>query len=677
MTDATDIASLSILLQHPSTRQILLRSWAKLVLERFSEAGIGSEGLLQAALAWLIAVAGLDSKKHTGRSNVSSRQQPLVSLWDPDNTFARVAVFSACQSIFIGILDDDHNDTKKMLHVILQWCKMPDQLLFITADMLAWVNSFDGQYVSWSTDEIIKSILSARVIEPDPKLLRTMLKRYGAEKSHTDACAVTIQFMRSLVDTFLHHRGTDASYALKGTAQERRLIWGLDSMSAALVKHPLSLMQAPLLLRILNEVADAADGQPSQQLEERLSGLRQQLEAKQGTVSQSDPPMAVHGQEESLSAILAKCARQAKEHEEEQPETGAAAGHEEAETALEKQELLASLEGIWLQVDTDKERLVMNNTPGIQEQAFEETLISASCGLLNISFEELVWYGMQRDLEDDKDSRPLQPAWRLSFSNVQRYSIGKVIEAVTMPYSPRALSLLDSHRRDDFATGVKASYLSIFTPHAHFKLYPLFDNEAYQMIELMSTATGLAPYKESHLVKYTLAKKLDLTRRHIVYQLLQSENPWIEHSGELIRVVRRLTQEHEPQTIYDMELLYHSCRLEHEVTKEAIYQLRLVWHNSPSEMVRLKVLAIVDRLLDRSIMRQDDSNFITMYRWLRNLEENVSPYKSAEALRLILILLQRAKAIQIEPLMPLHQVAATIDHFAEYGKFFRFFNGGS
>ncbi|KAI8831241.1 hypothetical protein BC829DRAFT_409797 [Chytridium lagenaria] len=137
----------------------------------------------------------------------------------------------------------------------------------------------------------------------------------------------------------------------------------------------------------------------------------------------------------------------------------------------------------------------------------------------------------------------------------------------------------------------------------------------------------------------------------------------LKHSADLTAVIEALTSDNQPQRIVDMERLFHSCRIEIEVTKEAIFLLRKTWHTTQSESVKLKVLSVVDRLLDRVVMRQGDGNFGVTFKWLKHLEETV-----AESLKLIIHLVRRAKMIQIEPLSPIvrNQCNALFDSFNEH-----------
>ncbi|KAJ3087848.1 hypothetical protein HK100_008222 [Physocladia obscura] len=220
----------------------------------------------------------------------------------------------------------------------------------------------------------------------------------------------------------------------------------------------------------------------------------------------------------------------------------------------------------------------------------------------------------------------------------------------------------------------KAYSIVIHTLNEAFKFYPFYGEEVAQMLQALMAVTGMAPFRSYEFVQSVLTKRVELTRRHALRQLLQEENPWIENSVDLNRIIDALTSDTKPQLIVDMERLFHSCKIESEVTKEATNLLRKAWYHTQSDSSRLKVLSVIDRILDRVIMRQEDTVFTTMFKWLKHLEETINPYRNAEMLKLVMYLVKRAKMIQIEPLAPLpqDQCEAMFDHYEEYMKLQQF-----
>jgi hypothetical protein len=96
-----------------------------------------------------------------------------------------------------------------------------------------------------------------------------------------------------------------------------------------------------------------------------------------------------------------------------------------------------------------------------------------------------------------------------------------------------------------------------------------------------------------------------------------------------------------------------------------------LWLDAQSEQVRLKILGVVDRLLDRTIMRDGDGNFGAMLKWLVLVEESLDPYRSAEVLKLVLNLIKRAEDIKMQPLTPLTetQFSVTFDSWDQFKRY--------
>ncbi|KAJ3108563.1 hypothetical protein HDU97_000845 [Phlyctochytrium planicorne] len=468
----------------------------------------------------------------------------------------------------------------------------------------------------------------------------------------------------------------------------------------------------------------------------------------------------------------------------------------------ELEDVVASLEDMWFQVDPNADRIVVKPPSNVQERYSDETLISIQSGTLVLTRKELVW-SSSRSFNGVGTGVDLEAGIRIAYGNILRFSYGR-LDATPQSDRPGANGgqggagnasagnpggtssnnlidpngapisgngggsssgntsgiLLDGDRSESFAakrgrkqsgmsemeglptidgtsdrkastaldsttgsngnsestqnnpgspsaetadnssttgsdtpsstfpnikqsfakrmslgirfknqpTRKKSYHLDIHTRDEVFKFFPFHGDEIHQMVRALSNISGLAPFKEEEFVQNVLCKKLEMTRRQALKYLLEEDHPWIEHSADLTAVIDALTSESQPQRIVDMERLFHSCRIEIEVTKEAIFLLRKIWHTTQSEHVKLKVLSVVDRLLDRVVMRQGDPNFSITFKWLKHLEETVSPYKSSEALKLIIHLVRRAKMIQIEPLSPLvrNQCHALFDTYNDH-----------
>ena len=94
-----------------------------------------------------------------------------------------------------------------------------------------------------------------------------------------------------------------------------------------------------------------------------------------------------------------------------------------------------------------------------------------------------------------------------------------------------------------------------------------------------------------------------------------------------------------------------------------------------SEKVKLKILGLLDRLLNRAVMRKGDVAFTYLVKWIKVLEETVSPYKSPKAMHIIENLSKRAKVMITEPLLPLSedQVPNYFENWDDYKYWLRFY----
>ncbi|KAI8608592.1 hypothetical protein BC830DRAFT_1149585 [Chytriomyces sp. MP71] len=382
----------------------------------------------------------------------------------------------------------------------------------------------------------------------------------------------------------------------------------------------------------------------------------------------------------------------------------------ESETSfVDFNNVVAGLEEIRFQVDPSGDRIVMKLNPGAAETVSEEVLTSSTTGNLVLTRKEIVWSSAPLDFAnpdgfeyrrscvfkirhsavirfsalelkpcpDVKNERPgrasfinlgdaagmnVEPTGGMSSANLGGIMFGDVGK---MLFS----GLLKVGEKGKRHLIKKVYALVIHARYESFKFYPFFDDEIVNMMQTMMSVTGMAPFKGSDFVQSVLTQRVEVTRRQALRQLLLEESPWIDNSVDLAKIIDALISDMKPQLIVDMERLFHSCKLEAEVTKEAAALLRKAWHHS-SEQSRLKILSVVDRILDRVIMRQEDSVFGTVFKWLKHLEDTVNPYRNPELLKLVLHLVRRAKLIQNEPLAPLphDQCEATFDHWTEYSR---------
>ncbi|KAI8926408.1 hypothetical protein BC831DRAFT_456580 [Entophlyctis helioformis] len=352
------------------------------------------------------------------------------------------------------------------------------------------------------------------------------------------------------------------------------------------------------------------------------------------------------------------------------------------------EEVLVNMEDIWVEIDPIVDRIVIPSLEHDHQNrrrhtAADEILTSIAPGQLKFTRDELLWYGIDKKyarqrtrflpgLRELAVSFPMQDITRFTFGKLPTEEKAQGPEFFLSGQADimsvaRNFSMLRSEADDVVAAAAAAMgsggaatqskaeehFMAIFTDEEVYKFFPVSEEEVTELRQLLTTLTGLEPFAESEFVKDVLSQKLSLSRHEVLKALLQEESPWIEESGDLGQLIAALTAEYQPQQIVDMERLFHSCRIEPEVTKEAILLLRRIWIDSPSEGTKIKILALVDRLLDKVVMQKSDPIFAVVHKWLRSLEQTISPYRSPTALALVSSLVRRCKAMLLEPLTPI------------------------
>lgn len=138
-------------------------------------------------------------------------------------------------------------------------------------------------------------------------------------------------------------------------------------------------------------------------------------------------------------------------------------------------------------------------------------------------------------------------------------------------------------------------------------------------------------------------------KRQILLELTKTEASWIQHTIPLSQCIDRLTDPQKDQMLPDLERLFHSCRLNKEVFEEAVDRLKKKWKSTKHESVRLKILLVFNRLLDRALLNVNELSKGLSF-WLMNIESQLDPYRSPLALKALGLLRQKIEEIERQPL---------------------------
>jgi hypothetical protein len=356
--------------------------------------------------------------------------------------------------------------------------------------------------------------------------------------------------------------------------------------------------------------------------------------------------------------------------------------------------LIALIDDVWVQVDpklnrivrTDKHSASSSSSPfsGSSSsftltESLDELLTSITAGFLLFNKNELCWTvhpvnphmslrskrgeelrlllsGQQQASSSSTASFPTEDEkLTIRLEDIQRFTISDM-KLTNEKLEKRHSSML---RLTDLNSGKLTSkpfFLSIFAYNQVFKFFPFTQIEAQDLAQALTDLTGLQPFDPQDFVQYVVKKELTELRQKVLKDLLNessssssssssSAGPWINHTQPLHKIIHQLTDEQLPQNIVDMERLYHSCRLNPEVTAETLTVVKRLWANSKNkEIVRLKLLTIIERLMDRKVMKASDPTFVSLLSWLAHVETVLDPYKSRQAVRLITALRRKVSS---------------------------------
>jgi len=342
---------------------------------------------------------------------------------------------------------------------------------------------------------------------------------------------------------------------------------------------------------------------------------------------------------------------------------------EEFDSGVEADTVVASVDEVWLQVDPVLNRLIYHNAD--HDEIMEEIFTSMAPGRFQLLGNRLTW---QIDMV----------AIKAAIGRGGRRNTGSLIDLAT---SQRDLSSQNTQQSLPEAS-LSLKYVEVFqftwgrvanttayyvSVHAKqvMKFFPFYDGEINELVAAISDLTGKEPFVEEVYIEEILHQKLEATRMHVLRELTSNNCSWITHTQDLFDVIKNLTQEEKPQSIYDMERLFHSCRLNKEVTRETVACLKRLWVETMSEQVRVKILSVCERLLDRVVMHASDTNFKTLIAWFTHIEGLMDPYRSPQSLKMLLLLRKNADDIKRQPLITLteNQISEQFDYLNEFRLF--------
>ncbi|KAL0232762.1 hypothetical protein GEMRC1_011509 [Eukaryota sp. GEM-RC1] len=194
-------------------------------------------------------------------------------------------------------------------------------------------------------------------------------------------------------------------------------------------------------------------------------------------------------------------------------------------------------------------------------------------------------------------------------------------------------------------------YLAIFSKTEVFKFFPFTRFEIVQLSKALHDVIMTDPFDPHQFAVSRVNNHVDNQRITVVQQLATKPKWIINHTNELYHVINDLINPAKPQSLANLERVYHSCRYSKEVMKETIADLKRKWaKGKSSEVIRVKILIIVDRVLSKTLLNRE--TFVDLYEWLTIIEEHLDPYKSPESLKRIHLLKTKCDSLKQELVQP-------------------------
>eukprot|EP00164_Ancoracysta_twista_P013582 GFYU01021749.1.p1 GENE.GFYU01021749.1~~GFYU01021749.1.p1 ORF type:complete len:675 (+),score=186.11 GFYU01021749.1:388-2412(+) len=308
---------------------------------------------------------------------------------------------------------------------------------------------------------------------------------------------------------------------------------------------------------------------------------------------------------------------------------------------------VAVVDKIWLQVDPTPSRVIHVLQ---KDEMIDEILTSTSFGRFTLTKSQVEW------VIDDSASP----------GNTEETPDAQTNRTMILP-----LKFIKG-----YMTGVvkgSRTYFLAFHGSEVLRFYPFQEYEIAQLTAALSDFTGEGPFVEDQCVSRIVNTRAEYLRG---LAITEKNNDWIRNTEELFEHLRILLESR--QTIGDLERLFHSCRLQPSMTKHAIAYLRKTWDAAKSEVVRLKILSVLERVLDPAVMHSEDPNLPMLSKWFQLIERNLDPFKSAQSLRVLIKLRAQLDAVRKVAIKAIYdsQYTAQFDYLPEFDAYLRIYGVG-
>lgn len=537
--------------------------------------------------------------------------------------------------LFVSFSNSAHaslaHGTKELMRMCLAQQPVGDLIQVLLIDIEQWLSTkyppTNPPQEPIPYDECVRSLCAAGYRDPDVEVEHRVHKLLRDPATRTDTALALI----TMVKTFLSSR-----YIVNDL--HKKVGWCLNCIYNNIRPFPPPAPGIPHLLDNIDFILRTWDTKLDLRSKDHLASLKQVLmhmfEQKMMQASFSEPkydieapttkamfkspsikqqkePSKSEVQQQDYTMVRPNTARYHKE------------GYERINPSVAK---IAHIEDIWVQVET----------MSIQNGSGKGNLLTSSTkGNLIFNMQQIIWFTSSQDGTRDV-------GLSIKYERITQHTAG------TIKPAPEG-------------AGAEVYYLSL---HAHesssivYYFFPFNLNEIDELQRMLQDLCGKAPVHEVKYSQIVTDQKVAAHRAHILRLLLQDQRPnmWISDMDTLNAVIRFLisitTNRADEQYQYELERLFHSCRLNDEVAVETVSTFREMWESVP-EAIHLKILAIIDRLLDRALMHVDSPAFWALNNWLDHVEKTLNPYKNSKTLEIIYELKHRVQMLKKHTLVPL------------------------
>lgn len=625
-----------------SSRALVYHGWFRLVQSEIVQGVTRADTTLHLTLYWFLLM------------------YPRYNLNESILYGDRIQIFASFSTIAQPSLP---HAIKELIRSCMNYQPMRDLIQVLLIDIDKWQNmkyppnNLPQEPIVY--EEIVRSMCACDFHDPDVEVEYRVHKALRDPATRTDTALALLSMVRYFLSST--HSVNDL---------QKKVGWCLSCVFSNIKPFPLPATNIPPVLKYIDSILSDFQAKLNPIAKDLMANLKQVLsymfEQKMVQASFSEPRYDIELPKSTVSQKESKIAQQPTTADDTsvlmtRPNT--ARYHKEGYERINlNAAIIAHVEDVWVQVEYI--------APTKKEGNF---LTSATRGHLIFSAQQILWIPVSID-------NSTEAGLAIKYDRVTHFT-GGAMNAEGSGSNGGANGGERERKREDSSNQLKVdsvvvvsspnsisgeqSYLSI---HSHdstpvvYYFFPFTNTEMNELQRMLQDLSGKSATNELKYGQIITDQKVSAQRIYLLQQLLQQNQRtvWISDMDTLTAVLRSLLsitkQRGDESYQFELERLFHSCRLNDEVAVETVTFFREMWESVP-EAIHLKILAIIDRLLDRALMHVDSPAFWALSGWLDHVEKTLNPYKNSKTLEIIYELKNRVQMLKRRTLVPLSSVA--------------------